>query len=259
MLELRRDLIISRVKGSGRSIAAIAASWPNEAAPHRSTLLRWLKGSVLPRSARELLGLAGALDLDPFVLWTFAPDKFDILCARVVRASRTHRWTMLHPALSFLADFIGPVDEWPPSAIAEEYYGRPWCTADFRHAAGRQRNYYAALAIGPTPKSEFADPQVWHFAYRNAGVRRAGWQPYGFVEVLGSAVRLFNFSGLFDVSERPPATRLLFVETWFGEGAAEFRVASLHKFTLTVQSGPTPRAGLVRFALPGQGRSTDQR
>ena len=257
MLELRQDLIISRLRGSGRSIAAIAASWPNEAAPHRSTLLRWLKSPVLPRSARQLLGLAGALDLDPFALWAFAPDTFDILCARVIRASRSRRWAMLHPALSFLADFIGPVDTWPHPEIAEEYYHRSWCTADFEHTAGRQRNFYAALAIRPPPKNQFADPQVWHFAWRDAAVRGAAWRPYGFVEVLGSVVRLFNFSGLVDIVERPREAGPLFVETWFGEGAAKFRVASLHKFTLRVQSRKIPPAApRVRFALPGPAGQT---
>ena len=108
------------------------------------------------------------------------------------------------------------------------------------------------------PTRSFADPQVWHFAYRDAGVRRAAWRPYGFVEVVGPTVRLFNFSGLVDGSDRPLAARSLFVETWFGEGAAEFRAASLHKFTLSVQPDPTRQAGGVRFTLAGQHRFSDQ-
>ena len=69
---------------------------------------------------------------------------------------------------------------------------------------------------------------------------------------------LLLFSGLIDGSDRPSTARVLFVETWFGEGAAEFRVASLHKFALAVQPGPTPQASRVRFALAGQHRFSDQ-
>ncbi len=86
-------------------------------------------------------------------------------------------------------------------------------------------------------------------------MRRAGWRPYGFVEALGSTIRLFNFSGLVDVAERLPAVRVVFVETWFGEGAAEFRVASLHKFALSIRSGSPALTGQVRFALPRQSDS----
>lgn len=120
---------------------------------------------------------------------------------------------------------------------------------DFRHTAEARRNYDATLAIEQTPAGVRADPQVGHFAYRDAGVRRMAWRPYGFVKALGSTLRLCNFSGRVDVTERPEAARVVFVEAWFGEGA-EFRVASLHKFTLRIQPGSPSGAGRVRFALP---------
>lgn len=245
MLSLRRELIEKRVhERFGGSSARIAEAWPGNP-PNRSTLHRWLRGDTMPRSSRQLLGLAGALDVDPFSLWSFDAANFESLCARVAAIARWGSWPLLH-SLAFVADFIGPLEPWPPASIATNYYERPWFIRDVQHPA-RIRNYYAALAIGGPGMAAFADPQVWHFAYRDAGRRRAGWRPYGFVEVAEGIIRLFDYAGVTQMARLDSQERF-FVETWFGEGAADFRIASLHGFTLSiVDQGGKPS---VRFGLP---------
>lgn len=84
-----------------------------------------LRASTFPKSARQFLALAGAIDVDPFSLWTFRISAFDVLCARIIGVARQRRWSRLHPALSFLDRFIGPTAQWPPVEIAEDYFGRP--------------------------------------------------------------------------------------------------------------------------------------
>jgi hypothetical protein len=59
-----------------------------------------------------------------------------------------------------------------------------------------------------------------------------------------------NFSGLTDRAEIGIAMRQFHVETWFGEGAAQFRGASLHEYRLDIAVAETPGIPRVRFALP---------
>lgn len=251
MLDLRRELITHKVtEAFGGSPAALAASWPIDPVPHRSTVLRWLTAGTFPRSARQFLALAGAIDVDPLSLWTFRISAFDVLCARILGVARHRRWSRLHPALSFLDRFIGPTAQWPPVEIAEDYFGRSWRIAEFEHPAHSDRNYYGHILIEPPRTHGFSDPQIWHFAYRDSGVRNAAWRPYGFVQRMGAELSLFNFSGLTDCAEIGVATRPFCVETWFGEGAARFRVASLHDYRLDIAVAANPGIPHVRFALP---------
>ena len=251
MLDLRRELISRKVaEAFGGSPAAVAASWPIDPVPHRSTVLRWLTAGTFPRSARQFLALAGALDVDPFSLWSFRASTFDLLCARIIGVARQRRWSRLHPALSFVDRFLGPTAQWPPVDIAEDYFERPWHIADFEHPARINRNYYGRILIESPRAHDFSDPQVWYFAHRDTGVRNASWHPYGFVQRMGVELSLFNFSGLTDRAEMVAAPRRFCVETWFGEGAAQFRVASLHDYRLEIAVAANPGVPSVRFALP---------
>jgi len=99
------------------------------------------------------------------------------------------------------------------------------------------------IAAGARP---FNQPQVWHFAFKSPlGIFRE-WRPYGFVEVFEDQISLFHFNGHMQVVPRPRDGRFI-VETYFGEGSADFRVASLHPFTLEQLEAPDPRLAVVRF------------
>lgn len=210
---------------------------------------RALAGRV-GRSPRATFERPRLSDVDPFGLWTFRISAFDVLCARIIGVARQRRWSRLHPAPSFLDRFVGPTAQWPPVEIAEDYFGRPWRIAEFEHPARVDRNHYGHILIESPRTCDFADPQIWHFAYRDAGVRNAAWRPYGFVQRMRAELSLFNFSGLTDRADIGVATRRFCVETWFGEGAAQFRVASLHDYRLDVTVAANSGIPRVRFALP---------
>jgi hypothetical protein len=250
VLTLDCDAVMARIdhKFSG-NLAAVSRSWPVADPPHRSTILRWLRRETLPRSAHELLGFAGALDLDPFALWGVSPTTFPALCARLVKASRARSWADLLPALSFLAPFVGPTPEWPPVNVAKDYFHRNWSIHDFRHPAREKRNYFAPLSIEPSEAQDRGIDLVLHFAWRD-DIDHALWRPYGFVRLTGTQLRLFSFNGL-SASATVDASRPGFtVETWFGEGAAAFRVASLHRFALRVNNSDAGSTAKVRFGFP---------
>jgi hypothetical protein len=72
------------------------------------------------------------------------------------------------------------------------------------------------------------------------------WRPYGTVVGYEGEVCLLMENGTY---QRQPETRspaVVVAETWFGPGPAEFRVAALHEFEVTVQV-PSEERGVVRF------------
>jgi hypothetical protein len=250
VLTLDCGAVIARIdhKLAG-NVAAVSRSWPVANPPHRSTILRWVRRETLPRSAHELLAFSAALDLDPFALWGISPATFPALCARLVKASRAGSWADLLPALSFLAPFVGPTADWPPAEVAMEYFHRNWVTANCHHPAVERRNYFAAISIEPQGREGPGLDQVWHFAWRD-DIDHALWRPYGFVRLTGMELRLFSFNGL-SASATIDASRPSFtVETWFGEGAAAFRVASLHRFGLKFNGAVHEAGPVVRFGFP---------
>jgi hypothetical protein len=250
MLTLDCEAVTARINDAfGGNLAAVSRNWPLGDPPHRSTIMRWLRRETLPRSARELLSFSGALDLDPFALWGVAPGTFPALCARLIKASRARSWADLLPALSFLTPFVGPTPEWPPMDVAREYFHREWSIREFRHMAREKRNYFAPISIEPSDPRGHGIDQVWHFAWRD-DIDHALWRPYGFVRLTGNALRLFSFSGLTASTTLDESKRGFIVETWFGEGAAAFKVASLHPFELTVDGAEGSIKPMVRFGFP---------
>ncbi len=227
----------------GGKVASVLNRWPTEFPPNRSTISRWLQRKSLPHSAEQLLSLAGALDLDPFALWQIKPATFPLLCMRVLKAYRQDKWESLLDASSFIKPFFSPASDWPPTPMARRYFRRKWYATQFRHTALEQRNYYSGLSIQPVGK-QFN--QVWHFAWRDP-IRQAVWRPYGFVRRFRSKVTLYGYGGLVDHTELEPGESLVHVETWFGEGAAEFSVISLHSFELKVLRAIPSGAMKVRF------------
>jgi hypothetical protein len=227
------------------NLAAVSRNWPVGDPPHRSTILRWLRQETLPRSAHELLSFCGALDLDPFSLWGVAPATFPALCARLVKASRAGSWAGLLPALSF----VGPTPEWPPATLARDYFHRDWSIREFRHPAHERRNYFAPISIDPQAAQNGGIDRVWHFAWRD-DIDHALWRPYGFVRLAGADLRLFSFNGLTDSQKVDTPGSGFTVETWFGEGSAAFRVASLHPFGLKLAEADDTNVARVRFGFP---------
>ena len=105
-------------------------------------------------------------------------------------------------------------------------------------------------ASAQTPRGKF--PTVWHFAYRHGGAHRRDWKPFGFVRREAGHLTLFNDWGITDRARCAISDGEVAVQTWFGPGAATFRVASLHPFSLSLVKDPPPDAPAVRFGFPGE-------
>jgi hypothetical protein len=236
----------------GGSVAKLALALPLDRPPDRSTVNRWITsdGRHFPSSEERVCALAGALDVDPVSLWSFDPTNFGVLWPKIVRATQTGRWAGLLKALSFMRHYTQDQDQWPPDEVARRFHGRAFTVFEFAHDPRRRANFYQHIVLTPHRRG---GPMVWHLAFRHAAeVRHPRWRPYGFVLWDRDRVLLFSDWALARETSAPAETKELTVQTWCGQGAAVFRVASLHRFAASLEAGARPGSPTVRFGFPGE-------
>jgi hypothetical protein len=249
MIALRHSWLYELTTKKFNGSQALIQAWPRAfVSPHRTTLWRWLKGRV-PIPSDQVLPLSGALDLDPFVLFETTPESYATLCLALMQKIAVRYVGPLGSELEWAHDLIVPSRNWPPSGIATRYFNnnREWRTQDFFHTARDARNYFQRLTVTAEHR-EFSEPQVWHFAFRVPGAKRPVWTPYGFIQREGDRARLYQFRGQTAELQTPLGSTSFVVETWFGIGPAEFRVASLHPFELAVVRSADTSTRCLRFA-----------
>jgi hypothetical protein len=213
--------------------------------PDRATIYRWLNGAF-PRTRDDLLRLCGFLDVDPFCMLTLPATDEAAAVRRLHSAFWLNRWEP--PALSFFAEFFGHQHYWPPSQLAKQYYGRDWHTEEFGHDPEIRANYYAQIELVRLAVPDSGTPQVFHFAYQQPGLFGQRWIQYGFVERQGLLVRLLNITGQVEHYRAESGDRPSVVETWFGPSLANFRIASLHPFSMRFKDAQEPTDLRVRFS-----------
>lgn len=248
--ELLKRLIAQRLPGGVRELQdrwvqlPCHAGEPDVAVPHRATVHRWSTGQV-PRTSADLLRLCAVLDVDPLCLLTLPESDAELANDGLMRAYVHGRWEP--PALEFLTEFLGRRSVWPPQAIARRYFGRDWFTAEVEHDADRSANYYATLRIDASPDVRSDGPIVYHVAFRHARLFARRWLQYGFVVRHDGLVRLRHINGYVDSCRLTGRRSPTLVQTWFGPGAATFRVASLHPFSLSLLPIGDSLGPAVRF------------
>lgn len=186
----------------------------------------------MPSKSDALFGLAGTLDVDPVSVLDLQSDRFAELFAKERRLLQIEE--AYHSPLSPLRALYFASPLWPHDEVATGYYGRPWLVKEFEHEAKEHLNVYAAVYL----ESLTADPpypRTYHFAYRRAGDASRMWRPYGAVIGFKNEVLLFSESGDRQEVQTGGSPMTVTVETYFGEGPAEFRIASLHDFRLTLE------------------------
>lgn len=195
----------------------------------RATVYRWF-GGQLPKSETTLLRLSSLLDVDPFALLgvtdrdlgSVADDLVDI-----VQRSRS-----IPAPLQLLRDFFGRQQEWPPERMARVYFGRSWFMRDFDHDPSEARNIDATIALTTKSSARQRHPYVFHFAFRHPRLFAERWLEYGIVLKYCGTVTLWHINGYSKTIELATPDEPARVQTWFGQGPAIFRVASLHPFNL---------------------------
>jgi len=247
--ELIRDLILRRFG----SVDELVVEWEyrvatgkqqNGKARNRGTVYRWLDEG-LPSRKEDILGFAALLDVDPVALLRIDED---FLRQHYGRERRLFQLGALGRSrlAAFWAIYI-PGGCWPDRSIARSLYGCDWTTREYRHDPALVSNVFACFRFTPGILAGACSPWVVHFAYRRASARDGMWRPYGSVMRIGQRVVLVSESGDLQEQALGETAATIAVETHFGPGPAEFRVASLHAFELEVVA-PSHEAFCLRFS-----------
>lgn len=259
-VRLRQDLIQRVIERDFEgNTSAFGRSLELEDLPHRKTIFRWARQQEgLPKGPDRMLALAQALDVDPFLLLEIDMETMLQCCAA---AAWNLTWGSVHKALAFLNGLLSLTPEdWPPPELAEGFDGS-WYRHDFVHDPSQGRNFFKPTLIQPElfyagdGRIEAArDPQAWYLAFRDISLKtgqiepKSWWKPFGMLRLEQGAIHLLQFNGLVDSRELTlPACAFAF-ETYFGQGAAEFRIASLHPFEAL--EADDPQIPTVRFGFP---------
>lgn len=244
--ELVRELVEARFG----SIDSLVVEWEHRVVSgqqkigrsrDRATIYRWLNRGI-PSRQDDLYGFCAALDVDPLSILPFSRD----FVARVFSRERL-LFQMNASARSQFAPLwlvYRPGPYYPNAEVADRYYDRAWHTFVFAHEPEVVESVYAAIGMHVDEVSHL--PRAYHFAYRRTNARDRMWRPYGTVIRFASKTILASESGDYqeDTTDRPLSSTV--AETYFGDGAAEFTVASLHSFTGSV-TAPSGEDGAVRF------------
>jgi hypothetical protein len=190
--------------------------------PDRTTLYDWTKGKRLPGSMENILRLCSCMEMDPMALiqteGASVASAFDWLLRQSLAGLKPRGI----PAAG-IVDLFGPRADWPAPGPVAAIFGHGWHHAEFFNQ-GQQRPFYQRIRLRTSTE---ASVRTIHFAYR--GQTTELWRTYGHVTAEGHTVDLVHYfgpssSGLSDVNGH------IDVETHFGAGACNFRIASLHPF-----------------------------
>lgn len=246
--ELIRDLILRRFG----SVDELVVEWEDRVATgkqksgkarNRGTVYRWLDEG-LPSRKDDVLGFAALLDVDPVALLRIDEN---FLRQHYGRERRLFQLGALGRSrlAAFWAIYI-PSGCWPDPTIARTLYGCDWTTQEHWHDPKVISNAFACFTFTPKMTDSATTPWVVHFAYRRAGARDGMWRPYGSVMRYGGSVQLISENGDLQEQLLDRNAVSIPVETHFGPGGAEFRVASLHAFDIAV-TVPSSETNCVRF------------
>jgi len=211
--------------------AAFVKAWLDEHPDDtidKTNVSRWIRSKAWPKESAKFLRLAALLDVDPFAL--LAPDGTPSSVAdRIINIVQNRRF--IPPAVGFMHDFFGRQKKWPPSLTRDM---PRWKFHEFRHDPTRRANCYALVLLTSEPHRIEMRPQTFHFAYRNPADFGGRWLQYGCVFRHRLKASLWHIKGQTGELLVPTLADPTPVKTWFGQGPAVFRVASLHPFDYSV-------------------------
>ena len=231
------------VKQEYGGFAGLAAEWEER---HRvdnrfprprqeSTIHRWtLSGIPTKKSAAnqsddmQLFGLSALLDIDPLALFDFERNgyfsRFNKIRQMIFAGFGSSS------VLSPLIALYGPRDPWPNELIMNTCFNRNWHCEVFNNGGNWNHTNYA-LVKTQFSTDTFTRPRTVHIAYRRLRSRDTLWRFYGSVMAIENELRLYSESGDFQTMRQANENEIRF-RTYFGGRPVEWRIASLHPFSL---------------------------
>ena len=223
------------------------ARYGDESVPDKATIHRWINTDTLPGTSIKLLRFCALLDVDPFCVFVSVKGSPAHAIDRLLQAFNQRKWNA--PSLQFLIDFFGRQSIWPPTHWADQHerFKYTWHAEEFEHDPEVQANFYAMIAISASSDSYALKPQTFHFAYSQKKAFGERWLHYGFVVQHRMSVTLTHINGQTDSYTAESIDDPTCVETWFGQGPAIFRIASMHPFSIDINPSLNQTFPAVRF------------
>ena len=239
---LRQELTGRLVHDMYGGYDELAVAWEHRArdvsglpnARQRSTLYRWVsKGVPTNRDGTDhrFFVLCGLLDADPLAIFDFKENGYFSRFARIRQLIYYGRSTL--GGVATILDMYRPNDIWPSNKIAQACFGRSWYSHHLTNQENWKNSDYILL------KAQFKDgrdlhPRAVHIAYRRLGVPDTMWRYYGTVLAIDKKLELYSESGTFQTMVQTVRDEVRF-RTYFGGRPVEWRLASIHEFTLETE------------------------
>lgn len=205
--------------------------------PDRSTLYNWISGGFpsikTGNNRHQVLAFCSLLDVDPLAIIDYDRSGFFDRFAQV-RTDLQYGLADLG-ALAPLYQLLKPGAKWPNDNLARHYWRRPWVAEEWDNFDHHTSTDYALLRLR-FDEPTHGRPRAAHIAYRRRGRQLTGgmWRYYGWVVGYRDRIALYSEDGEHRMALRGDADELAF-RTYYGGRAVEFRVASLHGFSRTVE------------------------
>lgn len=260
-IPISKTFLTEQIAGRWDTVDELAKGWAERVSiglqkvgmpRDRATIYRWLSQG-LPNKRDEIFGLSAVLGIDPIVMLDLESVAFQKLLKLewvFFLANMEGRGRM-----SALWPLVRPSAHWPNLSISHDYYSCSWTTIEVRHAATSLCNEYAQFRLqGDPDEDQQTAHRIYYFAYRRHGARDGFWRPYGIVRKRGlEAICVGHNGDMMEQADGLPTvlkvdeTGYLDVETFFGPGPADFKVACIHPFTLECIV-PSRASSFLRFS-----------
>lgn len=241
---LRQHVAQKLIADTFGSKEGLAAAWEARCetqptfprARQRAALYRWITDGVPTSISGEdetYFALCALLNVDPLTLFDFEKNEY---FSRFAWFRQLIYFGRSAPSeIATLLRMYRPGDVWPSDAIALNCFGRRWIHRHLTNRDNWRHSDYGLL------KATFSDtlashPKAVHIAYRRiaSDVNDTMWRYYGTVMAIDGELELYTESGAFKKMSQVLPGEIRF-RTYFGGRPVEWRVASLHEFTLETE------------------------
>ena len=234
---LRPDIVQDMIKQRFGTIDELAADWEERVvsnrnfpkARQRASMYRWVKDGV-PSRGDQIIGLCAMLDVDPMAIFDYEKNGYFSQFASIrhkIQLGLAHVGVF-----SPLYRVYKPGPEWPSDETAQTCYERPWFGVEFNNADHWSETNYSLVKVKFARPSN--DPRAVHIAYRRTDSADTMWRYFGTVLSVAGELRLYSESGAYQTMPEVELGEVRF-RTFYGGRPVEFRVASLHEFSLDTE------------------------
>ncbi len=246
---LRHELVTRLVRKRHGGFIELSEAWEEAAGEFhafppprsKSTIQRWMLGGVPAKRPRtdkvvrrtdwQLFALCGLLDVDPLAIFDFKRNGYFSLFAKIRQLVYLGERAL--GGLGPLLEMFRPADDWPSSEIARACFRRSWNVREFSNADDWQKPDYA-LVKTVFGRKNCDSPLAVHVAYRRSNSPDTMWRYYGTVLAVDGTLELYNEGGDFQTMAQVKDREVRF-RTYYGGRPVEWRIASLHDFSLDIE------------------------